>query len=448
MVLAALVLAGCQPQQPSTNNPSSNPNQKVRLVWWGTVHSEAVMQPLIDEYQSINPNVTIDYSTSRWNKTASSASAATSYRQELDRTLASGSDINIPDIFSADATWVGALRKHISPVPSNLYTPQKFRETFLSASADLLVIKDPTTNAEVVTALPDHIETYALVYNSRMLATAGPQLRIPTGWSEFKTVARQMTIVGVGSAITQAGFAGGYGDNIEFGPKILSLLMMQNGVRLADATGLPSFATASLNDANGAVTFYKSFSNESPKTWVTDKNTYKNDSANFLEGKVASIIVPSWRYRQILDQNQKRNLGLEIKTAKIPQLAGQTSEVYWGDHYVNLVSVKRPNANIAWAFLDWLSQPEQQRKLSNNTKNVLGFFGLLSPQRSMANDMVADQYLTDYATMLPNARSWAMIDGQIVDAAFRTLLNRTSSNNELPSVENQLRSALTQKLNQ
>jgi ABC-type glycerol-3-phosphate transport system substrate-binding protein len=441
VIIAGLVLAGCQQQPPTTTT------ENVTLQWWGTVHSEAVMQPLIDEYQALNNNVKIDYSTARWNKSATTTVAAEQYRQELNSKLTSNNINTIPDIFSIDSTWVGMYEKYISAAPSDVYNATIFRNTFWPVASANFLVRD-TGGEEKVLGFPDYIDVLGLAYNNGMLAAEDPSLRIPTSWNDFRTLARRLTKRGAGSAITQAGFAGGTGKNVEFAPQVLNLLMQLNGSSMTDLTGKPIFATDdNLASSTAAMDFYHSFATNADKTWVDDTAFYRNDSSAFLEQKVASIIVPSWRYRQLLKFNEQSDLNIDIKVAKTPQLAGGDSDRYWATYFGNVVSNQRPKPAEAWKFLSWLSQPAQLKKLSENTEKELGYFGLLSPRVDMQGDQASNQYLSVYNEMLAGAQSWYMVDGFQVNRILRDSIDKGASEGALRSAETQIQSLVANKNN-
>lgn len=431
----AIGLSACAAQEPTPTVP-----ENIILQWWGTVHSEEVMKPLIEEYQSQNSNIKIDYSTVRWNKNSPSRTAAEQYRVELDSKLTSDNINTIPDIFSIDSTWVGAYEKFLSPAPSDVYSAESFKSTFWPVVSTNFVTSD-----QKILGIPDYIDVLGLVYNSNMLAASDPSARIPSSWNDFRALARTLTKRGTGSAIVQSGFAGGFGKNVEFAPETFLLLALLNGSTLTDITGNVVFASGdSLATSLTALDFYKSFVSDANKTWVDDPTYYVNDSAAFIEQKVASIIVPSWRYRQLEKINQDQKLNIDIKVAKTPQLAGNDPK-YWATYFGNVVAQQRPYASEAWKFLSWLTQPAQLKKLSENTAKQQGIFGLLYPRADMAADMASDQYLSVFSEMLPNAQSWAAVDGLKVNGFIRDMLDQTSSDNALKSAESQISSLVKNK---
>lgn len=435
LIFSSVFLAGCS--SAPADDGGGEVQEDVRLVWWGTMHSQEVMQPLIDEYQSFFPNVTIEYSTARWNKSLPREDAASDYQEELDRVLSSNNSISIPDIFSIDSTWVGKYERYLQSAPADLYTSETYRSVFYDSIADIMV---PVNSAGIprVLGVPDYMDVYGVVYNNDMLIEGNPTNEIPENWNDFRDVARSLTERAPDSSIIRAGFAGGYGTNVEFSPEIFSLLMIQNDVDILSPFGVPTFASNDGNDSLSAFDFYKSFANGVNRTWSDDTTTFRNESAALLEENLAMAILPSWRYRQIEQMNQAYDLGLDLRVAKIPQLVGQDQNYYWSEYFANVVSAQRPNSTEAWRFLVWLSQPEQIRKISENTLREEGLFGVLSPRRDMAGDYVDNQYLSTFGEMLPESTNWNMVNGYRVRSTMRDTLNKQPTLDNLTTLESQI----------
>lgn len=439
VVLAAAVLVGCT-QQSSTDDGGTT-SDEVRLVWWGTTLPVEVIQPLIDEYESLNTSVQIDYSTSRWNTAVANQEAASQYQEEVNKTLTSNNLLTIPDIFSIDSTWVGMYERFLYPAPAEMISAETFESIFLPAT-DNLLSADAATGVTNVLGVPLYMDVLGMVYNNDLLVSQTPGQQIPTNWNDFRDVARSITTRSASGDVSKSGFAGGYGSNVDFSADTFNLLMYQNGVSVVDAFGTPNFASS--GDAFTALEFYKSFADSNSRTWMPDTEYFSNDSVAFLEGNLMSTLVPSWRYRQILTYNDAYDLGLDVRVAKVPQLSGE--EVHWASYHANVVSLQRPNATAAWQFLLWLAQPEQLRKLNENVQSNSSFFGTLYPRSDMQAELANDPYLSTYADMLDQAVTWQMVDGMRASSAFRTLLDKSNVTVEdLAATENELISIVARK---
>lgn len=393
-------------------NRNSTTEQKPSIVlqWWGAFLEPSAVQPLLDEYKVENPHVTIEYAN-KFRNTETYASEVTRYKDELNRVLKAGNQVEIPDIFSVDSTWVGDYEKYVKT--SSSYDINTFKNSFYD-----VVVTNFTRNNQVY-GVPLWVDTFAVVYNADMLAQNSVSTP-PESWADFKTLAQNLTKRS-GTTMTQAGFAAGNATNVSFAPDVLQILMLQNGAEIADTTGKPIFANDT--DSLTALTFYKSFIAQNGGTW---NSTFNNDASAFLDKKAAMIIVPSYRYREILRFNEQYSLGLNIKVAKIPQLETNTQDFNGADYWGNMVANNRPNSTESWKFLNWITQPDQLKKVSENLAEN-NFFGLLYPRKDMNTELSSDQYLRVYNEEILNAKSWYMIKGLDIEEELKTLINASST---------------------
>lgn len=404
------------------NLTGTDPNKNVVLQWWGVFMDPEVVQPLIDEYQELHPNVTIEYAN-KWPLGMAYSEAAADYQSELNRVVGGGDPVQIPDIFMVQNSWAGDYMPHAQT--STTYTAAEFAEIFYPAPNE-----DFVRNGGVY-GVPMWMDTLAIIYNKDLLAQTDSSATPPESWVEFRNFAKTLTEK-EGNNFIQSGFAGGTPVNTTFSFELFNILMLQNGVEIVDEQGVVVFSADP--ESVGAFNFYKSFATGSNQTWSVD---FKNEAAAFLEEDVAMITASSWRYRDILKYNEEYEIGLNIDEAPIPQLEGQTQEFvnfasYWG----NMVSNDRPNGAYAWEFLEWLNEPEQLRKLSDNVEEREGYFGLLYARQDMADDLKADSYLQEYNEALPFAETWFMVKGREVQELFIDLLNQANtSTSDLAQLE-------------
>ena len=169
---------------------------------------------------------------------------------------------------------------------------------------------------------------------------------------------------------------------------------------------------------------------------MTWNENFENDSAAFLEGKVAMIVVPSYRLRELLRYNEEYSIGIDIGISKLPQVDGSGEDFNWSDYWGNMVASNRPNSTESWKFLNWITQPEQLKALSENVKNYNKYFGLVYPRKDMNSELIGDEYLRVYNEGALNAKSWYMIKGLEINAAIDTLLSsKTISQAQLDKLQ-------------
>lgn len=410
----------------SNNNQSTTPPQQtedvpVVLQWWGVFLDEEVINPLLQEYKDLKPNVTVEY-VNKW-PGGKFENAEVQYQSDLNRILSSGNSVEIPDIFMVHNTWASDYEAYVKT--STLDNLQTFESKFYPA-----VVDDFAPNNQVL-GVPLWIDTFAIIYNKDLLeqsAISAP----PTGWAEFRNVAVNLTKRN-GDIITQAGFAAGTANNVSFPTQLLFTLFAQNGVKFLDEEQNAIFSTDP--DSLDALIFYKSFNQNNYRTWSSGLD---NDAKTFLEGKTAMIYAPSWRYRDILFFNKQYDLGLNIGVSQVPQLQGQEEPIInWADYWGVMVANARPYSNSAWEFLNWLSQPEQLKKLSDNIKDFYGYeFGILYPRKDMSTELENDNYLKIFNESLPHAKTWRQVKGIEVKKIFKELIEKGNSQSSISSTEN------------
>lgn len=368
-----------------------------------------VVESLIKEYEDLNPGIKIDYAN-RW-PGGKSDLAGKLYQDELDRVLREGNPVSIPDLFMVQNTWVGNYENYAAAAPNDVIDFDTVKTAYYPT-----VVTD-FANQNKVWGIPLWVDSLAVIYNKNMLASASVSVP-PTDWVNFKQLALNLTQRS-GGQITRAGFATGRASNTSFSAELFNLLLLQNGVSIVDTAGVPSFSTDT--DSQVAYDFIKSFDSTVAGTWDSG---FENDALAFLQGKVAMIVGPSWRYLDLLTFNDKYDLGINIGIAPIPQLQGQTiPTINWSTYWGNMVSKTSKNPQATWQFLNWLSQPAQLKKLNANFKLKNNFFGIVYPRVDMQQELQADQYLRVFNAAMPSAQSWYMVEGYGVKQELNKMLD-------------------------
>jgi len=351
---------------------SSQETETVNLKYWGLWEAESIMKPIIEEYQKKFPNVVIDYSQQSYKD----------YRERLQSALARGDG---PDIFRFHNTWVVMLNKELAPAPAETASALNLEENYYSvANRDLI-------NGSQVLGVPLGIDGLALFYNSQLLKEAGKAY--PTTWEEVQRTAVDLCVAETedqacqpGEKIKTAGVALGAANNVDHFSDIIGLMMLQNGVDLAQPTA------ALMEDA---LEFYTLFT----KRYGVWDETLPNSTYAFATEKVAMIFAPSWRAHEIAQINPE----LEFKTTAVPQLPG--TKVSWASYWVEGVSNKSDQVQAAWEFLEYLSNPEVLTKLYTQASQVRDF-GEPYPRKDLAEHLKDDPIVGAFVEQAPYAQSW------------------------------------------
>lgn len=434
VILLIILLLSLTSRRPSTTGNNTNTNtQNVSLQFRGAFIPSEAMQPLLEDYKALNPNVTIEYADKWPDGPYKDASAI--YKSEINRVLRENDSVNIPDIYMVNNSWVGDYEKYAKSSTNMDY--QTFNSIFYPAAS-----QDFANDGTNVYGVPLWMDTLAILYNQDILASKS--ISEPSkNWVEFKKQAQTLTTK-EGGQIKVAGFAAGNLDNVSYGFELTNILLLQNGVEMiSGSTKQVSFATFS--EAAPAIQYFQSFQTDSNSTW---NKTMQNDSAAFLEGKAAMIASTSYRYRDILKYNKSYNIRLNIGVSQIPQITGQSQPIInFADYWGAMVSDARGNSRAAWDFLKWLTQPEQLRKLSENIATETESFGILYPRKDMAQILQTDPDLAVFNESLPYAQSWYMVNGTKVRELFQTLLSAggNASQAQITQLQSDVQTILTNK---
>lgn len=376
-------------------NYSGGGTQQVTLTYWGLWENNATTQTMINDFQTQNPNIKIQYVKQDPQQ----------YRERLQAAIDRG---NGPDVYEFHNTWVPMLQNYLSPAPATVMTAAQFGSTFYPvASADLV-------GGSSVYGMPMMIDGLGLYYNTSLLSAAG--VTPPTTWPEVLNVVPKLTVA-TGTQIQQSAIALGTTGNIENFSDILALMMMQNGATLVNPTG---------QEAADTLTFYHKFSDPSDPDY-TWNDTMDNSVYAFATGKVAMMIAPSWRVFDI----KQINPNLQFKITAVPQLPGNT--INWASYWVEGVSSKAKSQAAAWTFVKYLTSKSTLTSLfAEEAKSRL--FGEPYSRVDLGSSLAGDPYLGTYISEAPTSKSFPLasrtFDDGINDKLIKYLTDAVNSVNQ------------------
>ncbi len=345
----------------------------VQLVYYKLFDNEDVIKPMIQQYQSSHPNVTIKYK--KFDNYAE-------YYKTILNELAEGEG---PDIFSVPNYWLMNNARKVTPMPQDKMTEQQFNDSFVSVAAHDLVFADPRDGAKKIFGLPMSVDTLALYYNNDLYQDRVPAKGRPSPtWEEFKDDVYRLTKADKSfERFEVAGTAMGRSDNIARAMDILYMLMIQYKVNLYnEGLSQADFANqqaigpvlTSINPATEAMDLYTSFGLASQKNYswneyMVDSNSDVKEMEAFARGKVATIFGYSYLYEQIKDeieQLKRKNVAVmnpgSIKISPVPQVFDPATSTEKRDAYANYfaetVSRNSANPEIAWDFLTFMTSKD------------------------------------------------------------------------------------------
>ncbi len=342
-------------------------NGEVKITWWGLYESEEAVKPLIEEYRSKNPNVTIDYIKQ----------SQQDYRERLANAITTGKG---PDIFQFHNSWVPMFMNSL------IANPTDYSSIFYPVVSIDLRSKDGFLG------IPLEYDGIALYVNQDIMRTYGKNP--PKTWDDLRKTAIDLTVREQTGGIRQSGAALGVTGNIDYWQDILALLMLQNGANPKDVMSL---------EAQSALTFYTNFS-KVDSLWdesLPEASTY------FSQGKLAMYFG---KYSDAFVFNKDPNLHFQVVT--LPQLPGVTStsnSVSYASYWANGVSKASRNSEVAWDFLNFMTSKESLSKLYKSLESTRGY-GNLYPRVDMQSELLSDPIAGPFIYQASFARSWYLND--------------------------------------
>lgn len=450
LALAALLVtsgAGCG--GPTAAETAAN--KPVRLVIWRVFDDSSSLNAIETAYHAIHKNVSFDYRTLRYDE----------YKDALLHAFAEGTG---PDIFSIPNTWVGEYEPLISPLPASLTIPyteirgtlkketvitlkeeptlteRELKTNFLDVvDADVVRSYKPNANKEAerrIFGLPLAMDTLALYYNKDLFNAAGIA-QPPTSWKEFQDDTAKLTTIGPDDTIVQSGAAIGGSRNVERAFDILSVLMMQNGTKMTDDGGNPTFANKADDQSapgSDAVRFYTDFTNPLKAVYSWNKDQPASFEA-FTNGNTAMFLGYSYHYALIRQKAPKLSFGI----APLPQISSGRV-VNMANYWVETVSKSTKNANWAWDFVQFAAKAE-------NVGSYLKTTGKPTALRSLINAELTDETLSVFAGQLLTAKSWYQgKDAGVTEAAFLDLIDGAAAGGDVDRLTRDAMNKVSQTL--
>jgi len=354
-----------------------------------------------------------------------------------------------PDIFSMPNTWFASNSKKVRPMPQKYALPAEFSNTFVDVAYSDLVLNDSSGIPQIY-GLPLYIDTLALYYNNSyfedVLASQG---KPSNTWEGIKSDVLALTKFDENTnEISVAGIAIGTSYNISRAVDILYLLFLQEGVSFYNENiSLATFnsktnAQKSLN----ALELFLSFNDPNQRyyTWdgyLADSTKNENEVDAFAKGNVAMIIGYSYTYSQILNKikvlKSSGQLVIDPKVVKItyiPQMTDVSSKnsirVTYANYFAETVSRNCKYSDIAWEFLAFMANKDNQIKYFSELKKPTSRRDLIDSQK---NDPVYGVFVQQIGF----AKSFPVIDSTKYNIIFKDLIFKSKNSLALQSLLNQ-----------
>ncbi|MBI5728540.1 MAG: extracellular solute-binding protein [Candidatus Magasanikbacteria bacterium] len=372
------------------------------LTYWTVENDVGTLNEFVKAYRKIRPYVKVEIRQVR--------------AEEFDNLFVNAlADDVSPDIVSVQARWLGKYRARLATMPATVemarieikgtYQPETVVVMETLPMPTITTIKNnfvatvprDVVNGSDIYGLPLALDTMAIYYNKDLLDKSGLALP-PATWDEFLEAVKKTTKFGKDGQIIQSGVALGAGANIEHSFDILSLLMLQNGVKITDG-GYVSFADGldkrdvTRHPMLEALHFYTDFA-RSTKEVYSWNGQMEPAFDSFARGKSVFYFGFAADYGRIRGQAPQLN----VEVIPVPQLNSDTP-VNVANYWVETVSKKSKHANEAWDFIRFMASPDNIKRYATATHQP-------SPLRIHVAEQAKDQTLAPFANGVLNADNW------------------------------------------
>jgi len=387
----------------------------VNLLMWVVTDDPLSYADLTDSYAGLRPyiSVTIERVPKQ------------DYSQRLKDAWARGRG---PDIFELPASSIGEFTNDfILPIPptTTVYNYQR-KKILLRTETEITPVTVPSVTptqiqrdfADVVYedvvrdgkiyGLPLSLDTLVLYYNRDLLRSANIA-EPPKSWTGLVNAVPRLTSADEDGKILQSAIPLGTGSNIDHAADIMSLLMLQSGVRLQTPEGEVMLDSTVLEDGTNvgqrALDFYTSFANPAKKSYAW--NAAQSEAReSFIREKSAMYLGYGYERNEIAAE-----ASMNFDLAPIPHLQedgkdalvsgqGNPLQVNFGNYWVLSVFQRTAYPQEAWNFVQFIAkQPDVARAYLDTTSRV----GAL---RSILQEQQEEDQRGILASQAISARSW------------------------------------------
>lgn len=390
----------------------------IKLEYWTVYNDVEELEKLIKEYQTLRPYVSVNIRQLSYD--------------EFDAKFTSAlADDVAPDLVSQHITWLTKNKNRLATMPASVkmaryYDPGQFQDTqivvdtiamptktFVEKNMVKSVYENVVKDNEIY-GLPMAVDSLAIYYNQDLLDRAGVA-EIPTDWEKFIGAVKATTKFDKAGNIIQSGVALGTASNITNYFDILSLFMMQSGVKMTE-NGKVSFANGLKGATRDhptlkAIDFYTSFAQQTKE--VYSWNNQKSDSfTEFTRGNSAFYVGYAYDYPTIKKVAPQLNIKIMPMFQLNPENPSNIAN-YWVESVVN----KSKHKNEAWDLVRFLTSAETVKKYTDATFRP-------SPYRSQIAEQQKNEEMSSFATQALFAENWYIGNNlDIAKNAFKDLID-------------------------
>ena len=308
--------AGSSPAAGASGEPAAAGDLSGELTVWAMGNEGALLGTMADKFMEANPNVTVNVTPVDWGQAVA----------KLQTAIGGG---ETPDISQMGTDMMGQFVETgaLEPVPASVDPAQFFESAWNTNVVD-----------GAAHGVPWYVETRVLYERTDLAGDT----TAPTTWDELKTEAQAIKDAGA-----EYGISLGTKNSQEYLP-----FVWQNGGDVMAADG--SAFTLDSPEAIEALTFYDSFFEEGLSPTAVPEGF--DVTPAFVAGTHPMFFSGPWHVGLITDAGGADIEG-KWQVSTVPTKVSGTSFVGGS----NLVVFKdSQNKDAAWAFIDFMSQPENQ----------------------------------------------------------------------------------------
>ncbi len=399
VVIIALLIS----QYFNKDKSSSTGNAEINYI--GLWDQKEIYEPLIAEYEAAHPGVKVTYTKASFIN-QSSLTYKGVYQTDAEERIANGS----VDIIRIHQSWIAKLLPQLYPAPTDVMTGAQAKELYYPGIYEAI-----TTSNNLVYASPQIIDGLVLLYNKDLFDKAKiTDPRTATqDWDVTLQTAKKLSQKNANGTIKVAGINMGSVSNVTSSPEILLTMLTQADVKVVSVNATTGKISATFATPQGLAAVNRFYEFGRLGAW---SSRMENDLQAFSSGRLAMMIAPSWRVIDIVGMNSS----LRFEALPLPVLPGANADVpqFLGSFWIDVVSKKSKYPKESWAFLKWLSEPEQMRRIykAQTEKRLIGN---PYPRKDMADEQKDAPYIGAVITMAPRMKTWPLYDYGIWEETFR-----------------------------
>ncbi|WP_211262186.1 extracellular solute-binding protein [Nitriliruptor alkaliphilus] len=292
------------------------------ITVWAQADQGAALPAFAEEFEAEHPDVTINVTAVPWD------AAHNKYQ-----TAIAGN--STPDMAHIGTTWMGDFADAFAPVPADFDTSDFFDGSLGSNEVDGTMV-----------GVPWYVDTRVIYYRADLAEDAGYPT-FPTDRDDFKAMAEAMQ--------TEAGATWGINLPVAGADSFQSMLpfLWSAGAELTNED--QTQWTLDSDEMVDGLTYYQSLFTDGIATATPDTGAGAAEAA-FVNGSVPMFVAGPSAIGSLSAAGGSEFEEL-IGVGRIPAGTSSTSFVGGG----NLVVFENSeNQDVAWRFIQWLSQPEVQ----------------------------------------------------------------------------------------